>query len=329
MKNLIVLIGVLCLSSCLKKEIPVPKRLNNGVRTVAINMENDYRYQVFFNLANNEIVEKNDKYIWDIAFETGTDGWHIKTNTSKYMFAYRTDKTDLLAVMDHAGATPNKHFYDKPSGNLDSTAIGNWKDGFVRILDMGTSNDGHTLGWYKIKVDSVDAQYYYLQYAVIDASTFTSISVKKDNSHAFVYYSLIDDQAVDVAPQPQKWDLEFTQFIRHLTDPTTVDYLVTGCLSNREGVTSALVTDKDFNSIDLAYALSLHLNEAENTIGYDWKDIGLDEVMNGGTAEYTIYPNMSYVIKDQNGNYYKLRFIDFYSKSGEKGTPTFEYKKLE
>ena len=57
-------------------------------------------------------------------------------------------------------------------------------------------------------------------------------------------------------------------------------------------------------------------------IGYDWKYYNLD------AALYTIEPGLAYVIRDRDGFYYKLRFIDFYSEAGEKGYPKFEYVRL-
>jgi len=57
-------------------------------------------------------------------------------------------------------------------------------------------------------------------------------------------------------------------------------------------------------------------------IGYEWKYYNFD------AALYTIEPGLAYVIRDRDGFYYKLRFIDFYSEGGEKGYPKFEYVRL-
>lgn len=240
-----------------------------------------------------------------------------------------TNKTLLSEVTNHNGMNSLNHHYDMPSGNLDSTAIGNWKDEKVRVLNLGTNAAGNPLGWYKLKVDSVSATKYYFRYAPINASTYTQVAIEKDNNYNFVYFSMINNQSVEVAPPTQAWDLVFTQYIKHLTEPLVMDYLVTGCLSNRFNTKVTQVTNKNFEDIDLSYATSLNYTSTRDAIGYDWKDIGLDEVMSGGTAEYTIYPNKSYIVRTQVGTYYKLRFIDFYSKTGEKGTPTFEYQILE
>ena len=56
-------------------------------------------------------------------------------------------------------------------------------------------------------------------------------------------------------------------------------------------------------------------------IGFDWKyyDFNLG---------YIIYPDRYYLLKDEDGFYFKIRFIDFYDPSGNKGTATFEYQRL-
>ena len=57
-------------------------------------------------------------------------------------------------------------------------------------------------------------------------------------------------------------------------------------------------------------------------IGYDWKTYDFN------SSTFTVRDNINYIIKSQTGQYYKLRFLDFYSDQGEKGTPIFEYQKL-
>ena len=41
-----------------------------------------------------------------------------------------------------------------------------------------------------------------------------------------------------------------------------------------------------------------------------------------------LIPDMNYVIRDRDGFFYKLRFIDFNNDMGEKGYPKFEYVRL-
>ena len=57
-------------------------------------------------------------------------------------------------------------------------------------------------------------------------------------------------------------------------------------------------------------------------IGFNWKTFDFD------TQVYTINSSMNYIIQSENGIFYKLRFIDFYNNSGEKGYPKFEIQEL-
>ncbi|MBW7867965.1 MAG: HmuY family protein [Brumimicrobium sp.] len=326
-KYILFILSFLFLNSCLKKEFPIPKKEHNTGNEVAITLGNNYKKQVFFNLVENKIIASNNKEIWDIGFETGNTGWHVISNVAKNMFVYYTDKTNLSDLTSKYGYTSNPQ-YDKPSGDMDSTGIGDWTDGFVRLIDMGYTAEGQALGWYKLKIISVTPTAYYFEYAKLQETNVTQDSILKDDAYNFMFYSMIDKGKVDVEPKKATWDLVFTQYIQHLTEPAIMDYLLTGCLLNRYQTKAILVTNIKYEDIDLMYAQTLSLANDMNAIGYDWKDVGLTQVMEGGTANYTVFPNKAYVIQDQHGNYFKLKFLDFYSKTGEKGTPTFTFEEL-
>ena len=59
-----------------------------------------------------------------------------------------------------------------------------------------------------------------------------------------------------------------------------------------------------------------------NAIGWDWKQYDMS------SGPYTVDVTKNYIVKNQNGLYFKLRFIDFYDDIGEKGAPKFELQKL-
>ena len=82
----------------------------------------------------------------------------------------------------------------------------------------------------------------------------------------------------------------------------------------------------DFHAIDLQSALELEYNLVQDEIGYDWKDVVGD--VGSGNVNYVIIPDINYVIRDWQGFYYKVRFVNFYNNAGEKGYPTFEMQKL-
>ena len=55
-------------------------------------------------------------------------------------------------------------------------------------------------------------------------------------------------------------------------------------------------------------------------IGFDWK-----EYLFGPPARYVTYSDRTFLVRDVEGYYYKLRFLDFYNDQGIRGFPTMEY----
>ena len=103
--------------SCEKNEMPVPAHDAGNVVTSSVKMEVNYRYQVFFDLENNTIVQQNVKTDWDLGFESTVAGNRVILNSAKLMFAAVTNQTDFLLVTDTVGL---RFKWDVPSGNLDS-----------------------------------------------------------------------------------------------------------------------------------------------------------------------------------------------------------------
>ena len=79
------------------------------------------------------------------------------------------------------------------------------------------------------------------------------------------------------------------------------------------GTTAARDTINSFNDITANDIPDYTFSSAQDIIGYDWKDYKDDS--------YNINPNIFYIIKDQHGEYYKLKFAGYYNKSGERGYP--------
>ena len=125
-----------------------------------------------------------------------------------------------------------------------------------------------------------------------------------------------------IEPKKDSWDVVFTQFSKVFYEPEFTPYVVVGCLTNPYKTLSYYAEGKTFDEINLSFAENTTLSTDWDAIGYDWKSFSLNQSM------YDVYYNKVYLIKDQNEYYYKLRFVDFYSDNGEKGSPTFEYQRL-
>lgn len=326
MRFLILIISLLVFSSCLKEELPIPKTNLGGIEPVVVDIKNDYPYQAFFQLSSGEVTGQNTKEDWDLGFENGAEGQHIIINYSRNMFVYPTGKNYLSEVQTPAGYLgPDNQRFDSPYGEYDSLAMREFDDGLVRLIDMGYGINGQHIGWYKVKMVSVDEASYKLQYAPLVSNDSIVLTLEKENGsdHQFKYYSFLKGEEANVAPVDNQWDLVFTQFTQRLYEPLIMPYLVTGTLMNRVGTKGAKIMNKDFDDIDLAYVQSLTLTDTINIIGYEWKSFDFDD------EDYTVYTNICYVIQDSKGDFYKLKFLDFYSPTGEKGYNKFIYQKIE
>lgn len=319
------------LSGCFKEDdmLPVPQKGN--VITDTIDMTETYKYQVWYRLDSCVAVRSNAKTDSDIAFECSKDGWNVILNTADFARICDLGVVTFGAARDTAGA---EWRFDKSDGNPDSIAIGRWFDvtggdtvsnGKVYLLDRGLDELGNALGIVQITFDSLSQGRYYFRYTGLKGGVVNFCQVGKDSRYNYRYFSLNGSgTTVDTEPRRDEYDLVFTQYTTLLfTDlGEAYPYLVTGVLSNRKGVFVALDTITPFQNIDLELARNLHYSQAMDAIGYDWKYYDFE----GGT--YTIEPNRSYVIRDRNGFLYKLRFIGFYNRNGEKGYPVIESQRL-
>ncbi len=322
MRNYILYISLLSLLfiSCEKQEIPVAPIIPGDVITSQVNMGSDYLNQLFFNLNDNAIISQNSKMIWDLSFESSDEGWHVLINSSKMMkvaFYEGATLSDDLVLSDA------NWVWDASTGNLDSTAIGDWRSTQgIYAIDGGYNSVGVFQGNYKLKVVDVDNTSFTIQLSHFDGSNEQTIEIIKDKTINFTYFSF-ENEVVEVAPQKDNWDLEFTQYTYVYYDLEEITpYLVVGVLLNRNNVQAAIEQELAFDKIDLEYASTLNFNNSLEIIGFNWKSYNFDE------GYYTIVEGRSFIIRDVEGIFYKLRFIDFYTETGQKGAPKFEFQKL-
>ena len=85
----------------------------------------------------------------------------------------------------------------------------------------------------------------------------------------------------------------------------------------------AKLENTDFISVDVAMAEDLVYVDFLDEIGYDWK-----ELITIAPIQYRVDSDDTYVIKNSNGYYFKLRFLSFTNDQGLKGYPKFEFELL-
>lgn len=325
MKKLFPCLSLLLLAGCMKDELPVPAHEAGDVTTASLNMEFDYRYQLYYSLSENKVVGQNLKVSWDLGFETSQEGYRVILNGAKAMYALPLPGKSELATVTPADI-PNfeaDKVWDAPSGNLDSTAIGDWRSNGagIYVLDRGYNPLGLSLGKAKIQIKNVTATSYTIAYGALNATTLKELVVTKDSNYNFVFLNLDSLQTTLVEPPKKDWDLVFTSYTHTFYEPSFQSYLVTGCLLNRYQTRAALLPEGvAFDAVDFGTVSATTFSDHINTIGYDWKEY------TGST--YVTYADKVYLIADQHGFYYKLHFIDYLSSGGVKGYPKWEFQQL-
>jgi len=319
MKNKILpfLIGLMIVA-CQKDELPIEPHDAGDAIEVQIEMGQYYKTQIFYSLKDNEIVSTNDKIIWDLGFESSTNGWHVILNSSKGMAVHRSS-LNFDEIIDETGLEFDH--WDTQTGNLDSTAIGNWQiENKLYVIDLGHDDLGIHQGFSKMTVESVNATSYLISYGDISSLTPQQTTITKNTDNLYTFFSF-QTGVVTVAPPNETWDLEFTQYTHLFTNPDEA-YIVTGVLLNPYNTVATVITNKSFNEIVYADVVGLNYSPHLDVIGYSWKVYDFD------LSIYTVNPNITYVVKTNEGLFYKLHFIDFYSALGIKGYPKFEVQAL-
>lgn len=316
----IIVISSIFFASCEKKEIPAQPRVPGDVTINQVNMGSAYGDQIYYRLNDNSIVSINDRSIWDLSFESSDEGWHVLINSSKAMKVSFFEGADF---QDDVSLAAVSWEYDASTGNLDSTAIGDWRaaDG-IYVIDRGYSAAGSLLGNKKFTVNDVNEQSFTIEFSDLNGENIQIIEVQKNKELNFTQFSF-DNGVAQVEPEKSTWDFLFTQYTYVFYEfEEVIPYQVTGVLLNPNNVQALLVEDISFEDIDLEYASSVTLKDQWDAIGFNWKNYNLDE------GYYVIYYDQVYIVKDIEGIYYKLHFTDFYTESGEKGAPKFEFQKL-
>ena len=325
----------LIMISCFKEDELVQPYDRGDVVVKTIEMTQYYTNQIYFDLEKGEEVSVNNKNEWDLGFDCSEEGSHIILNTSAFMVAANSGLTDFEQVFDTTGL---QWKFDKSDGNLDSTAIDSWFTieqndtiylGYVYVINRGYTDLGTLRGLKKIQFNKLADETYYFRFANLDGSDAHDFTVQKDQGVSFTCFSFNEGgQQLFFEPPIDTWDILFTQYttLLYTDEGDPYPYLVTGVLLNRRNVEATIDSLNEFSDITISDVQGRIFSNVLDYIGYDWKNLVGD--VNSGNVSYTIVPGRSYMIKNRNGFFYKLRFTGFYNNSGEKGYPTIEFKLL-
>ena len=321
LKTIYISLSFLILSSCLKKEEPVPAPTPGNMETTQIEIGYPYKYQVYYDCNSNSVVKTNTKYDWDLSFECTPSGYHILLNTAKGIFVSNLGAIPFSTNLSSSG---QNWLWDHPNGDLNTTGIGDWRNtNNVYIVDRQFYENGSHAGYKKVQFTSFDTQSFTFKYANLDGSEEITYTIQKDNNFNFIHFNFDNaGQTLTLEPNKNDWDLLFTNHYEKF-DNLTLPFVLTQVLSNiHNNVTVAEDNNALFFSIQLPDTINYSFTNFWDEIGYDWK------IRNSADNSFTIDSNKSFMVKSTEGFFFKIRFIDFYNNLGVKGYPKFEIQKL-
>ena len=313
-----VVFGVLFLSSCLKQERPIDLPPAGTATQQQVTMGENYETQVFFDLENEGVVKTSDYRTWTLGLESQPGGTHVFINGGVGVFAHKTASNDFAVTPAIPGAGSAAWLMDDPNGNPAQTAIGSWKDSnAVYLLKLSNTE------FYKVQFLTATATAWTFRHGRPDDPTGTLATVYKDPAFHCVYFNLLNGAGVQPDATRESWDILFTRYRYIYRDLNNTPYYVTGVLLNPHNVTAACDSTTAFASIDAAHAATLTFSSARDVIGFDWKQYDFN------SARFVTRPEKNYVVRTRNGQLWKLHFLDFYSATGVKGSPTFEVERIQ
>lgn len=316
--------------------------------------------QVFLDLSTTEAKAVN-RASWDLAFSSGSD-FRVAINGSVKMAVKQLATTDMSItqvedsnVAVGGGNNPSSNGYcDNPTGVLTGagteirTAIAeisaNDADNKVYLVNLGfdistttpalgsVKTDGNVRGWKKIRILRSGTSGYKVQYADLTATTYTEKTITKDTNFNFAFFSFASGNTVAVEPQKTKWDLCFTTFTNYVkfgTNPEVTYGFSDFIVSNMNGgskvyqVMTSEFTYDNFVKANVDETKFIPSTTDQRIIGSNWR------VGGGQGVLPSLRTDRFYVLKDVDGNYYKVKFLSLTNEAGERGNPTVQYAILK
>lgn len=292
---------------------------------------------VFVDLSAN-VQSSVARMAWDLGFYSGSD-FRVILNHASAASAVMVNKTDInqvtaadVTASDLAIGFASGSFsaYDSINGNLDHTAISEISaietENKVWVINRvgGSGAAQPSTAWYKIRVLR-NGEGYTLQYAQVDANTFTSVNIAKNTLLNFSYFSF-GTGAVTVEPVKTNWDFQWSWSIYYTsTDGENVPYAFSDLVfinhHNDVKADTVFTADVTYAAFTAANLVNYDLVSDRDVIGSGWR-----VTSPGGPDPIGVRTDRFYIIEDSQGNVYKLRFVNFHANDGgTRGKPNIEY----
>lgn len=303
--------------------------------------------QVYVNLSEQAALPVA-RESWDLGFYSGND-FRVVINGSLLMAVKQLETTDIT-VRQHEDASvavgtfqaENMAYIDNPDGSLSGTAFGTLAtseaEAKVYLVNLGNhvpdtapatgsvNAAGDPRGWKKVKIWQ-DGEGYKMQYGDIDVSEYTEVAIAKTPGYNHTFFSFTTGGVVNAEPEADKWDMNFTTFTNEVFDNSGAsagayfysDFIVT---NTKAGVTALMVEGDtaayETFTMETLNAGSYTFSDDQRAIGANWRSV----------IPVEVFDTVFFVLKDGEGNIYKIKFISMLSTDGERGFPLFQYELL-
>lgn len=309
--------GILVLTTSSCEDTPPPVTPPSGPATSAVDIGTDYDERVFFRLSDGTEVGRYDRTDADLFVGAS----ELRINSANNARAWLTASSDFAAITDTTAAPWTWDFTPFASTDL---CLSDWNVGDVLVLDRGVDPEGNALGVVKLLLESRDASGATVQWGGLSDPAGATLNIGVDADRRFVGASFAGaGGVVEVEPLASDWDLVFGTYTETFFIPGAFSYIVTGALGQTGRTAVALDTVVGFSNLSLEDAMSMSFSDNEDAVGYAWKTLDFS------TFLFDVDTSMVYVVQTGGDATYKLRFTDFYSSTGAKGVPTFQYQRLD
>lgn len=291
---------------------------------------------------------------WDLGFYSGTD-FRVVLNSSVKMAAKQltTINIDEVQVADEtmiiSQGTGIASQIDDPTGDITKTTIaavsatdannkvyllylGNKPTAVAPVLGKEGAVGGDARGWKKIRLLRSGSDYK-VQYADIAATTHEEIVISKNSAYNFTFLSLIDKKVVNVEPQKNQWDINFTTFTNIIPGATPTPYFypdfVNSNLNGNAKAYQVLTSVFTYDAFTLANVDNTKFTADQRNIGSNWRGTSVPGADGIPVSQFVLRTDRFFVIKDPAGNVYKLKFTGGAKADLERGHPTFQYALLK
>jgi hypothetical protein len=312
--------------ACEKAEKPVvlPPKPSDSLMLFQVNLGENYEDQVYIDFLDSNFIKASVKNKdWDLAFDCSLESNRIFMNGGKGVFIGILGHDDFLNKVDLNSV---KWRWDEASGG-DSIVLRNWFHAPTRksfdsiyIIDRGTESEPDKR-YFQFKLTYGSFGTYIIEAADLNGKKVFSAFINKDPYKAQVYLNFGKPQILNFEPKLYDWQFCFlkARWIYYEFNPPLI-YTVTGVHINNRIVSVAVDSSLNFETIRKKDVEQLKFSSQRDVVGFDWK------VYNFNNGHYMArrYVNYIFRFKGPNPKYYKLRFTDYYSKQGLKGSPKFE-----